>query len=312
MKNETGLVTKIPSWLYENYGISCIDCKMIVPGINLILSILTDERKTYFIKIFHSERSLSSVENEGNISNRLIIYSISAAEVLKNVKGTLASSISVSGHQRAVLVFENAQGRECTLCDEDLSLCADTLFKLHNLAPLDLNPPVFDADREYNKMCGVSDLFFSCTELKDHYREMIRVMKIQDFHSGFSICHGDPWRRNIFISNNNAAFIDFECCCVSSPCLDLGIMTWNLLARSTDNPGMSAKTSFFLDTYNSYSKQKFEFNELAPYMLVHEIWSIWFLLKYHLLTPQITLSAMRDSSAMFSMLKPYLKLYNEY
>lgn len=308
MKIEDRLISALPLWLYENYGFHCVDCKLILSGINYVFSALTKNGGVFFVKIFQSERSHSSVEAEGNISNRLLTYSISATEVVRNIGGAMASFISVSGQKRSVLVFVKAIGRECTLSHRDLSLCADTLFRLHNLVPPDVSIPFFDINREYTKMNEVSDLSLHYSELKEHYIRMLRVMKVQDFHHGLSVCHGDPRYRNIFISNNNAAFIDFEYCCISSPCLDLGIMIWNLQTGGTD----TSKADFFLDCYNRHSEYKFEFKELAPYILVHEIWSVWFLIRYHLLTPHLTRPVMRDSSAMFTMLKPYLRSCDEY
>ncbi|MCF8998990.1 hypothetical protein [Acinetobacter nectaris] len=99
MNTEINSVSEINAWLYKNYNIYCIECNVIVFVINTILSVVTDQKDTYFIEIFHHEKS-STIEREGNLNNFLIKKSISAAKAITHVSGKLSSYIFIQGGQR--------------------------------------------------------------------------------------------------------------------------------------------------------------------------------------------------------------------
>ncbi|MCF8998989.1 hypothetical protein [Acinetobacter nectaris] len=83
---------------------------------------------------------------------------------------------------------------------------------------------------------------------------------------------------------------------------------WNIQSNSDQkNKGITGQALTFLEVYNNDSKYNFGLYELAPYILAHDIWSIGFLIKYQLLTPQTARTVLSGSVVIFSMLKPYLK-----
>ncbi|MBF7688248.1 phosphotransferase enzyme family protein [Acinetobacter rathckeae] len=308
MINPIDITSEIPSWLYKNYDIPCVSCHIIVSGINLVLSAQTHQGHQYFIKVFSSERSITSVESEGLITNFLRLKSIAATEAVKSITGQLSHLISIKDQLYSALVFSKANGRPCTLNDEDLVICATTLFQLHNIDSTHINVPIFDIDKKIQQMSKLSDLYFLSKPLEQHYKGLITALKIQSFQSGGSICHGDPRAPNIFIKNDQATLIDFEYSCLSNPSLDLAIMVWGLYTKSIYDEKYLRKIDFFLSSYNQLSAYHFTLKDLAPYALLHEVWSIWFLTKHRLLTAHTATSILSISSSVFSLLKNDLKL----
>ncbi|MCF9045591.1 hypothetical protein [Acinetobacter nectaris] len=145
MNTEINSFSEINAWLYKNYNIYCVDCDVIVCGINIILSVIIDQKNTYFIEIFHHEKS-STIEREGNLNNFLIKKSISAAKAITHVSGTLSSYISIQGWQRSVLIFEHVKARRCLKNEDDIKYCAKPLYRLFVGSSL----PIFDAVKHYN------------------------------------------------------------------------------------------------------------------------------------------------------------------
>ncbi|MBF7681831.1 hypothetical protein I2F27_00575 [Acinetobacter sp. B5B] len=97
----THLMSKIPTWLYENYAVACSDCTLVRAGMNVILS----ARQTsfphcpIFIKIFHANRSKHSVEQEGHLNNVLVLHSIASAKALMSTANTLIRLISIQNNR---------------------------------------------------------------------------------------------------------------------------------------------------------------------------------------------------------------------
>lgn len=83
---------------------------------------------------------------------------------------------------------------------------------------------------------------------------------------------------------------------------------WNIQSNSNQkNKGISGQALTFLEASNNDSKDNFGLYELAPYILAHDIWSIEFLIKYQLFTPQTARTVLSGLVMIFSIPKSYLK-----
>lgn len=299
------LILEMPTWLNAHYLIEATECKIIVPGVNLVFSALTASETTYYIKVFNRERSWASLNLEAKLCNDLKSHAISAAAVLKSRSNDFVTVMTVQDQQHLVLVFEQAPGTQSTYLERDIQSAAYTLAQLHQL-PISHLLPCYDHQAKHAEIQKLLELDCGDVALQKHYLKLINLVKTQNFHHEMVLCHGDPRPRNIFIEHNVSKFIDFEYACISSPCMDVAIMLWNLQRWDKDSTNLTTSAAVFLNAYSQYSNRVFTLEEIAPDLLLHEIKKIAFLVQHGYLTPYIIPKILKDSAQVIKWLSIYL------
>ncbi|KAA9000701.1 phosphotransferase [Affinibrenneria salicis] len=297
---------QIRQWLTDIYGIRASEVSIVVNGVNTVLLVCCPDSKKFYIKIFQQERTQASVESEGRISTLLQSQGLSASKAVLNRDGAFSSVFSSRNSHRPALVFEEAKGRLCQMTEGDLAALATSLAALHrNTSGLPFAKPII-----------IRDLLIDLEPLIDHpligdkdknqYSYLLSCIKnIRDDHC-MTFCHGDPRPNNAFIEGKQAYFIDFESCGIASSFYDCGIISWNIIGLDPESALTQSNINYFIDTYNRNAEKTCSLYDIAPYILLREARSIWFLLANDLVSGPLLARVFQGTTGVIKFTHRYL------
>lgn len=283
----------IGSLIEAEYGLHVVSVTPVTFGVNRTFEIRTADSLHFFRLCREQGRSLDDLRAEATVTVAMRDDGLlGVARAMPRVDGTYVLDCRMIGDRaRYGLLFQEATGREPSLCDRDLHRVGRALLRLHAQSQLERLAPqrqLGDFPDDDDWLGGLCKHARVPRDISNRIGTRLRYLRIGSDPAGpRGFCHGDFRCGNIRISGGRVTLFDFDDCGLGPQWYDLATMGW-WLETSLRWPRAAAAWSAFVRAYFDAPPQDPGFVRAITRLVVqNEIRAARFLVEHCELTPDL-------------------------